>query len=72
MRSCLGRDPAPPEVARFEKLFRSNLDFYRGHQDLASALLSRHIVKTSPQAENAAWVATVRMIMNLDEFIVRD
>ena len=33
-----------------------------------SKLAARHTANDVPAAENAAWIATVRMVMNLDEF----
>lgn len=72
IRLCIARKPSPDEIALFEKLLQRNLEFYRANKSLAEKMITHHSVKSLPAETNAAWVATTRMIMNLDEFIVRD
>jgi hypothetical protein len=40
--------------------------------DEAKAALGSHAVSNVPATENAAWVATVRIVLNLDELITRE
>ncbi|MEE2642486.1 MAG: PSD1 and planctomycete cytochrome C domain-containing protein [Planctomycetota bacterium] len=72
LRLCIAREPSASEVHRFEKLLQRNRVFYRENPELAGKLTQRHRVDKIAPAENAAWVATTRMILNLDELIVRD
>jgi len=72
LRLCIARKPDAAEIGRFENLMQSARDYYAAHPEDAKAATQRHAANEIPQAENAAWVATLRMVMNLDEFIVRD
>lgn len=71
-RLCLARQPSDAEIARFEKLLISARDYYQEHPDQAKLAVKSHPAQDTPAAEQAAWVATLRMMMNLDEFIVRE
>ncbi|MCH2212215.1 MAG: PSD1 and planctomycete cytochrome C domain-containing protein [Fuerstiella sp.] len=72
MRLCIARIPEDPELDRFAEFLSTSREYYRVHLDDAKLLTEKHPVKQLEPEENAAWVATVRMILNLDEFIVRD
>ena len=72
LRVCIARIPAESEVDEFESLLMKSREFYQSHPDDARKLIERHPAERVTAEENAAWVATVRMILNLDEFIVRD
>lgn len=72
LRLCIARRPQPDEIERFVKLLNRNRKFYESNPDWAAKLLTRHVVKEVAPKENAAWVATVRIILNLDELIVRE
>ena len=72
MRLCIARKPDRSEVTPFVELFNAARRYYESHPENAAQLTTRHRATQWSQAENAAWVATVRMVMNLDEFIVRD
>ena len=39
---------------------------------IAEQMIGRFAVPTVPNAEAAAWTATVRVLLNLDEFITRE
>ena len=71
LRVCISRSPTETEVDRFEGLLMKSREYYQSHPDDARKLIQRHPAEQVPPEENAAWVATVRMILNLDEFIVR-
>jgi cell division septum initiation protein DivIVA len=72
LRSCIYRQPSSELLDEFVSLLNDAQAYYSEHPEDAEELLSRHQVKNVDAAENAAWVATARMILNLDEFIVRD
>jgi hypothetical protein len=72
IRMCIARQPDHEEVGRFTDLLNSAREYYRSHADDAKQVTKRHAVSHVPVEENAAWVATMRMVLNLDEFIVRD
>jgi hypothetical protein len=71
LRLCIVRQPATAEVERFHELLEVARGYYKANAEEAAELTHRHKVDGIPAVENAAWVATLRMIMNLDEFIVR-
>ncbi len=68
-RSCVARPPEPAELATLTSLLRDNRAYYQSDQESASKLSP---AKHPNPAEAAAWVATLRIITNLDEFIVRN
>ena len=70
-RICLSRPPETAELRPLHALLKTSRAYYETHPDEAAALLSRHRVSDVPVGEQAAWVATLRMILNLDEFINR-
>jgi mono/diheme cytochrome c family protein len=72
LRLCIARTPSDSEVERFEMLLSAAREYYQSHSDDAKPLIQQHPAESLAAEDNAAWVATVRMIMNLDEFIVRD
>jgi hypothetical protein len=72
LRLCLTRHPSEQEVKQFQQLLEVARAYYEQHRDDAEALTSRHAAPGVTAAENAAWVATTRIMLNLDEFIVRD
>ncbi len=72
LRLCLSRHPHAAEVDRFQQLLESAREYYADGPDDAQQLVTRHPAAGVPATEQAAWVATLRMVLNLDEFIVRD
>jgi cytochrome c553/phage shock protein A len=72
LRVCIARTPVDSEVDRFEAFLATSREYYRTHPDDAKLLVQKCPTEQLGPEENAAWVATVRMVMNLDEFIVRD
>jgi hypothetical protein len=72
LRLCLARQPDKREADRFRDLLRTAREYYEANPEVAAKLTKQHPVSDMAAPENAAWVATLRMVMNLDEFIVRD
>jgi hypothetical protein len=63
-RLCLAREPDEFEVARLTQLHDQLLKLYEADADAAE--------KMAGEAEQAAWSALARALMNLDEFVTRE
>lgn len=72
LRLCMAREPVSAEIDQFQGLLCSARDYYQLHPEDAEQLTQRHAAAGVSVSENAAWIATLRMVLNLDEFIVRD
>jgi hypothetical protein len=72
IQKVLTREAFDSETKRFEALLNKSRSHYIDHPDDAKQVTSQHRSKAHSMEENAAWVVTLRMITNLDEFIVRD
>ena len=78
LQLCLARVPASEEIDDFEVLLNKSRSWYAGHPESAFLMASGNQMDDSMKApfeefaEHAAWVATLRMVLNLDEFITRD
>lgn len=71
IRLCVSRQPATSEIERFRQLLVAAKAYYKDNSEHAAQVTSRHKAEGISVDENAAWVATLRIILNLDEFIVR-
>jgi len=72
-RSCVSRAPTTQELTAMTKLLdEARYTYQNGPADEAKAALGSHAVSMVPATENAAWVATVRIVLNLDELITRE
>ncbi|WP_164103940.1 PSD1 and planctomycete cytochrome C domain-containing protein [Candidatus Laterigemmans baculatus] len=82
LQLCIARTPRGEELDRFHALLETAREYYAAHPDDAQAVASQYPTAELPTAqfaadenaaaEHAAWVVTLRMVMNLDEFLVRD
>ena len=72
MQKVLVRHPSENEIQRFKDLLTSSREYYATNPEDAAKATSIHRSASHSIEENAAWVATLRMLTNLDEFIVRD
>ena len=78
LQLCLARVPASEEIDDFEVLLNKSRSWYAGHPESAFLMASGNQMDGSVEShaeqftERAAWVATLRMVLNLDEFITRD
>jgi mono/diheme cytochrome c family protein len=72
LKLVLARQATESETQRFLQLLTQAREYYTDHLEDAKNATKLHRVKSVTHSENAAWVATLRMILNLDEFIVRD
>ena len=66
----LGRSPRPAEVVRLKQFFDEQYRQLATDATTARAIVGRK--SDSPLAEQAAWIVTARVLMNLDEFITRE
>jgi len=68
---CLSRVPADAERERLASLLEQARSHYRNNAEDAGSFAGAHIPDGIPPEEAASWAATVRVILNLDEFITR-
>ena len=71
-RICVARPPHHRDVIVLAELLESSKRWYADHLDEAKALVGKQPANGINVQENAAWIATLRVIMNLDEFITRE
>jgi hypothetical protein len=71
-RLCLARIPSDRELHQLSGLLNVNREYYRAHQDDAKKLIGNSTISGSSPDESAAWIATARILLNLDEFITRE
>lgn len=69
---CLARRPHPTEYQQLKKFLDDARFFYAGCLPEAKELIDNFAVSAISPAENAAWIATARVLINLDEFITRE
>lgn len=70
-RLCLSRDPSPAERDRLASLLESSRAWYRERATEAAELAGEKLLEGLSANEAAAWTATVRVVLNLDEFLTR-
>jgi hypothetical protein len=66
-RKCVARAPSADELTRLDQLLNRSLDWYRIHPDEAKKAGGK-----AGTAEEAAWMAVTRILLNLDEFLTRE
>jgi len=71
-RLALARPASDRERGRLLELLRASRDWYRGHEQEAGRTAGAFRPPGKTAAETAAWVATVNILLNLDEFITRE
>ncbi|HEY1380275.1 MAG TPA: PSD1 and planctomycete cytochrome C domain-containing protein [Gemmataceae bacterium] len=71
VRLCLGRDPAPAELARLRQFLDLQTAEYESDSEAAKKLAAGVGVDVEP-TRAAAWAAVARVLINLDEFITRE
>ena len=72
IRICLVRPPRGEELDRLDNLLDHARHYYRDEPTAADAMMGRLTLPSTSNDEAAAWVATVRVLVNLDEFITRE
>lgn len=69
---AVGRRPVAAEEDTVRKLLAESRSFYRENTGAATELIGAYGSEKAAPHETAAWVATGRVILNLDEFITRE
>ncbi len=72
LRWCITRSPSAAEVAVLKQSLDSGRDYYRDHEADAKQFGGESAVPDHSFADVAAWTATMRIILNLDEFLTRE
>ncbi len=72
LRLCVARQPTTGELHEFGELLAANRQWYARHAAEAPAAVGPFQPHGVPAEEAAAWVATARIILNLDEFLTRE
>ena len=71
-RLCVSRPPSSRELDGFGGLLGAARKWYTEHADDAKALVGNYSTKGTAADESAAWVATCRIMLNMDEFLTRE
>ncbi len=71
-RLCVARPPANDELNNLLALLNDARSYYTAHEDEAQTLAGSQLPPETSATDTAAWVATARIVMNLDEFITRE
>jgi metal-dependent hydrolase (beta-lactamase superfamily II) len=69
---CLARSPNEYEKQQLLALLDHSQHWYSDHVEDAQSLIANMTIEGCAPAEIAAWVATARILINLDEFITRE
>ena len=71
-RLCTARPPSNEELNALLELLRDARAYYGEHADEAISFAGDELPPETSAAAAAAWIATVRIVMNLDEFLTRE
>ena len=71
-RLCVSRPPSTRELQQLTDLLATSREWYRAHQDDTKQLNGPIAISGTSPDETAAWIATTRILLNLDEFITRE
>jgi hypothetical protein len=72
MRSCIARPPTSEELAALVDLLATSRQWFAEHEAEAKEVAKERSPGGVAPAETAAWVATARIMLNLDEFLTRE
>ena len=71
-RLCVSRAPMEKELKSLRSLLYDSRTWYAGHAEEAKALIKGYESTGTATDELAAWTATARIVLNLDEFVTRE
>lgn len=71
-RFCMTRSASAKELQALRTLLEDSRAYYRRQPEQALAALGSHAAQSIAAEENAAWVAVMRILLNMDEFITRE
>jgi len=69
---CVARPPSSSELVQLVGLLNSARNFYKNQPEAAKKLVGKYAVPGKNVDESAAWMTTLRIVMNLDEFLTRE
>jgi mono/diheme cytochrome c family protein len=71
-RWCVARPPSEYELNELQRLLEDSRNWYESHPTEAMRLIISTKVEGHSAEALAAWIATARILINLDEFITRE
>jgi hypothetical protein len=71
-RTCLSREPSDPELVRLLEFLEYQKGYFQQHTEAARRIAFPHRPEEITTTQAAAWTATARVLLNLDEFITRE
>ena len=71
-RLCLARSPSSSELGALTTLLAEARRHYAENAADATAAVGTYTIPGTSPAETAAWIATARILLNMDEFITRE
>ena len=71
-RLCVARPPSRDELNSLLTLLDDARSYYSAHEDEAQTFAGSQLPPDTSATDTAAWIATARIVMNLDEFITRE
>jgi mono/diheme cytochrome c family protein len=71
-RLCVSREPTAGEQERLAKLYADLLALCKADPEKTAKLAGPNVPAGTDAAEAAAWMATARALLNLDEYVTRE
>ena len=71
-RICVARAPLSEESQQLTELLNASQTWYGEHPQQARELVGEEALPGVLPANQAAWIATARVLLNLDEFVTRE
>jgi hypothetical protein len=71
-RMCMSRLPSQIEQQQLKEFLDDARVWYAEHTPQAEELIDNFAIASTSSVETAAWIATARVLINLDEFITRE
>jgi hypothetical protein len=72
LRWCVTRPPSAAEVAVLKRTLDEGRSYYREHEADAKQFAGDVKIENQTPTDVAAWTATMRVVLNLDEFLTRE
>jgi hypothetical protein len=72
LRRCVARAPSDAELQALSTFLTSQREHFKADTAKAESLLPAGVGDSVDASEAAAWIATARVVLNLDEFITRE
>lgn len=72
LRCCVARHARSNELETLQRLLTTARRYFADHPEAAQLVVGPYESSDVSPAETAAWVATLRAVLNLDEFVTRE